>query len=463
MSKEYYWEYMKACDDLVTRFLCEGKRLNKDAFKIQHLNIEKAIMNYLWEKLFFNPAKELFSKQRSENNINDNILESLWDKILIPLLPEQKKEITDDLVSNRNDPYEEILNPYKHSTLFYCKNNRQLKYLLPILQKVKIKSVIISMQELNETIINNDNVEIIEFNIITHYVLVYQNYLKEKLRQLFFLTNTFFLLIKNIMPARVIVLEGCHFEQEIIAAVCKSLSIKTICIQQGWPGLVHTRFSNMGYDYFFTWGKAFSKLWEENNPHPKYIETGYLYEVNKTTLDEKGAIAFFFQSPSFTISNDVFHKMLDFASFCAETFPERRILIREHPEYRFMATFESKVQGHANIELVTDTALAIVFSKAIVGVSIFSSTLVEGLAHQVIPFAFNLTSSPKYYPDLAGEELGVEVKDYEEAKQKITELLNNVNLIQKFRNNILNHRKNYFKYSDRRAVEETIKVMMRII
>lgn len=112
--------------------------------------------------------------------------------------------------------------------------------------------------------------------------------------------------------------------------------------------------------------------------------------------------------------------MVEFAFFCAEVFPHKPILIREHPEYTILNRFPKKMfDKYANIEFVTHENLGLIFEKTEIGVSIFSSTIMEGLVYDVIPFIFNLTSMPSYNPNLEKIGGGIEVRTIEEAKRII--------------------------------------------
>ena len=462
MHKEFYWDYLKACDNLVKRFIKESKTISKNAFAIESTSIEKAVANFIWEKIFFSPLKETYSFQKLQNESGEEIIRSIWKDILKPLLPLRGNCMESLLKYNNDNQYKEILQSYQCTLFFYCKNNRQLTYLLPLINGIAENIVILSFEELDEDLIQRNNIQIIEVDLIINEVIICQKYIEEKFPRLFFLFNTFSVILDILRPQKIILLEGCHFDQEILSSVGKAFAIKTICIQQGWPSLTHTRFINMSYDYFFTWGKILTNLWKQHNLYPKYIETGYIYEVIQKTPIEKTSIAFFFQAPLFIISQDTFNKMIDFAFFCAIQFPERKILIREHPEYCFSKNVKEKIKSFSNVEIATHIPLAEFFSRAIVGVSVFSSTLIEGMAHYTIPFVFNLTSLPRYYPDIEKKGLGIEVKSCEEAQRRIVLLLNDNYTIQNILENIYERQKEYFDCCGKDAVNKTLKIVEEI-
>lgn len=323
---------------------------------------------------------------------------------------------------NFTSKYENILSSRKRRKVFYCKNNRQLGYLLPILKEEKSQSIILTFEELNEKLLFNFNIEIIEIDLIDEEFAITKSFLEQNFYTFFLNLNTFYILIKLLEPTSFVLLEGCHYEEEIIASICKKYHVNTYCIQQGWPCVMHTRFKNMTYDYYLTWGEGFNYLWKKWNPIPHFVTLGYLYkstDLRKNSV-KKDAITFFFQAPIFIISDNCFSKMVEFAFFCAEVFPHKPILIREHPEYTILNRFPKKMfDKYANIEFVTHENLGLIFEKTEIGVSIFSSTIMEGLVYDVIPFIFNLTSMPSYNPNLEKIGGGIEVRTIEEAKRII--------------------------------------------
>lgn len=446
---EFYWEYMNVCDSLVERFIKQAKTINVDCFKVGEIDIQKPITNYLWETLFFSPHKEDYSRKRKLSEKEGfEFINKLYDNMMSAIRP--TLESSSSILNSSCGFYEKELSDYKNSTIVYCKNNRQLEYLLPVLSQLNDKVVIISFSELDETLISSlDQVFIVETDLILDHILINAPYIQKSFERIFYQLNTLLILIQIISPTQCFLLEGPHFEQEIISSICKEYHIESICIQQGWPGLIHTRFKNMTYDIYYTWGKGFSELWKKYNSIPKFIELGYYGNtcfIKKLECYNKNAITFFFQAPLFTISDDCFENMIKFVFFCVEKFPNRRVLVREHPEYLF--TKRLNISEYKNIHIVTHTPMEDVFSETEIGVSIFSSTLMECVLYGAIPFIFNLTSNPKYFPDLDSENIGIEVKCYEEAELKMNYLIENNVYREEFKYNIASAKSKYFNEVD---------------
>lgn len=417
---DFLWEYLRESDRVVNNIIFRSENMDKNIFYIGDVFYRKAFANYIWELIFFGEFKNTFCKMKSKNEDVNGFLKQIEEKFISKIIVSDRNSF---LIEKFKSKLENVLIDRREKKIFYSKNNRQLRYLLPILEKENEPSIVLSMEELDVNL-DNPNVEIIEFNLIDTEFSISETFLEKNFFIFFLHLNTFYILIKILRPKLFFLLEGCHYEEEIISSICKKFEIKTYCIQQGWPSLMHTRFKNMTYDYFLTWGDGFNELWKKDNPIPSFKSLGYLYKSTNFEDEkiEKQAITFFFQAPIFTISMDCFNGMIDFVIFCAKAFPNRPILIREHPEFPIFEYYSNNFKNYKNIIFVTEDNLESIFLKTEIGISIFSSTLVEGLIYNVIPFIFNLTSSPSYYPNLDEMGVGVEVKSMEEAKERITSL-----------------------------------------
>ncbi|MGH2643500.1 MAG: hypothetical protein ACRDE2_06100, partial [Chitinophagaceae bacterium] len=85
------------------------------------------------------------------------------------------------------------------------------------------------------------------------------------------------------------------------------------------------------------------------------------------------------------------------------------------------------------------------------------STLMEGIIHHVIPFVFNPTSMPSYYPDVDKEGIGVEAKSMEEAEQKICHIMNDPTYRATIKNNIKKAKRKYFERSEGASIKDLLK------
>lgn len=459
--KEYYWQFMNAVDELMNRFLDKAQNISPDCFIINGIDVKKSIANFLWENLFFSNDRYLFSNYYCDKEQRNKFIELLWYKKLVPMLPSKNHPnvFSEPELFGIIENMVNLLSDFKKSIFFYCKSNRLLKYILPIAKSLKEKVVIISFEELEENLNDCDHIQILEIGIIKRINPNSRGYIKEKYPFHFFVSYTFDQLIQVLHPKSVVFVEGCHYDSELFSAVCKKYSVPTLCLHHGWPALIHTRFINMGYDYYITWGRHFVNLWKIYNPCIKFIDAGYLGEISTNTKSKSG-IAFFFQGPLFIIDEKLIKLMADFAIHCATKYSNRIIYIRQHPEFRLSRTIINTMVQLPNIQFVDNLKISELFSYSLIGVGVFSTTLIEGLAHDTIPFIFNITSWPNYYPDLNKLQQGIEVKCIEEAQNKIDKLINNEDgVTDSIQSNIKVEYSNFFTATGKKAVMNTVEII----
>lgn len=455
MVNNYYWEFIKEADKLVCKFIKESKKIDPNIFLFDGLNLEKPICNFLWQKLFYSKEKFTYSDKRLRRENYKTVIEQIWEMYLEFLLPgniDLSRSIPEQLKFGHTNS----LKAYRNSIIFYCFNKRQLNYYLPLLRSIKFPVIILSSDIIDESLFeNNPYVRIIEYEIQFMDELIRNDYLKEKFPYIFKLLNSLTIVLFNLRPKLVVMLEGCHVDEEIISAICKKIGAKTICIQQGWPSIMHTRFIGMTYDYFLTWGAGFSNLWSEYNSIPVFNEVGYFYDLS--VRKKEHGITFFFQYPSFIIDENIQNQFIEFLQFCAQEFPERKIFVREHPDYSLSIQILEKLKMYENVILVSELLLSDVFAMTEICVSIFSSTLVEGILHNSIPFVFNVDSNFCYYPNLVEDGIGIEVTSLNKAKKVIKALLEDKLLQKKLISRLEEKKCYYFKCHGTSAVKRALK------
>jgi hypothetical protein len=153
---------------------------------------------------------------------------------------------------------------------------------------------------------------------------------------------------------------------------------------------------------------------------------------------------------------------VEFAIFCATSFNNRNIFIREHPEYKMSENEKKELCQYSNIIMVSGMPLVELFSLTEIGVSVFSSTLIEGMIHETIPFIFNPTSFPQYYPDLDKKHLGIETKSLIEAKDKMIQLINSPDSRELILKNIRSEKPKYFTASSEESIDNTINFIISV-
>ena len=313
--------------------------------------------------------------------------------------------------------------------LIYLFNERQLSYLMPLVNMVKSPLVLLCDFVVSENIDFSDSVSIIEFGFSS--VSTFQNeYLEIKFPYIYHYLNTFEQIISSVTPFGIVFLEGCHLQEKALNIVAHSHNLKTFCIQQGWPSFMHTLFRRYSYDYFLTWGRLFNNLWSKYNPTPSYIECGYMYDIKETK--NKQSITFFLQSPVFLSDNEYFEEILHLIVKTAERLPRTPIQVREHPEYKISYLWIERLRTFKNVQFVGDIPIADVYSNTLVAVSHFSSCIMESIIHNCIPFVFDPTTNSQYYPDIEELSLGLFSKNHIDFLIKIESLLKNEEIQQSY-------------------------------
>ena len=461
MEKDFYWEYMQETDKIVDKFISTANMTHPVIFHVGAVSMKKAVANYLWERLFFGKRRDLYNDHRISGKDGDIFFKKSWEDIITYLLPDNKflpVEIKDPAFETRK--YFNTLKEYRGCIIFFCKNHRQLLYFKPLIESMRERVLVLAKYDVPDGCQFKENIQVIEFNSFVEEVYINNDYLKTHFPLLFEMANTYTLLLGVLKPKSMILLEGCHFETEVISAICKTNLIPTICLQQGWPSLMHTRFKNMTYNYFLTWGDKFNCLWRPYNSFPDFISTGYLYKVKAGKV--KKGITFFLQAPLFILNENYLKMQVEFAIFCATSFNNRNIFIREHPEYKMSENEKKELCQYSNIIMVSGMPLVELFSLTEIGVSVFSSTLMEGMIHETIPFIFNPTSFPQYYPDLDKKHLGIETKSLIEAKDKMIQLINSPDSRELILKNIRSENPKYFTASSEEAIDNTINFITSV-
>ena len=459
-KKDYYLEFIETVEELLLLFINRCQHINKAAINLERLDFSKTIINTLWTHIFFSYRDE-YNNERLKRNTKKNLKRIIWNNDLKPLLPNSNeigyiektapcKVITDM----------DYLEEYRGAVCFYCYNLRQLYYFLPILERIQEKTVIFYNFDLGNFNTENQHIIFIEFCLRSDFQCFHQSFLQRNFPYLFWFTNNFMGYLSALKPKCIVLLEGCHSEMEALSIIGKQIQIHTLCLQQGWPSVMHSRFRNMTYDYFLTWGNIFNRLWKKYNSAPEFVPMGYCYKVPK--LAKENIITFFLQAPIIILNEQYFEKILEFALWCAESFPKYKVWVREHPEFIIDQNRISKFSLFPNIEIKSSGDLSSILSLTKIGVSTFSSTLMEGLVHNVIPFILELSSVPYYPQDIKGKKLGYIAKTIEQAKLEMCSIIHHKSVYEENFNIIRKEKQGYFFTTGDNAINNTLDFLKKL-
>lgn len=451
---DYYVEFYDNSDNLFCEFAKKQARLCPYLLEYRGISLEELIIWELYMFGLFVGWKEKYNEERL-NGISANVLMEDFSKQLDARFAWSEKETQHvESYSTENEEWKNALSEYKNQPIIYLFNERQLNYLMPLIQKIPYPIVLLCDFDISESIEFPDSVSIIEFGISP--IFIYRNeYLGTKFPIIYHYVNTFEQIVSGIGPTGIIFLEGCHLQAKTLNIVARGYNVKTICIQQGWPSFMHTQFRRYAYDYFLTWGKLFNTLWKKYDPSPTYIECGYMYEIKKQK--DKHGVTFFLQSPVFLSDTGYFQEILCLIELTSKRHPDIPILIREHPEYKINNLWRERLEKFKNIQFVGDFPIADVYGNTLVAVSHFSSCIMEALIHNCIPLVFNPTYNSRYYPDIEKMGFGLISKEQNDFLTQIETLLLDKERQSRYFNNITKEKKTMFVNIADDTINEIVK------
>jgi hypothetical protein len=181
----------------------------------------------------------------------------------------------------------------------------------------------------------------------------------------------------------------------------------------------------MSFSATAVWGDGFAELLRPWNPGQRFVATGSsaLASANGPPVLQPGRqITFFGQPESRFIAAGDAGRLQALAVSAAEAMPETPVYFREHPA---AVTYRDSGPGPANLIRATarERPLAQLLQESAVAVSVYSTTLLEAAAMGVPAVALNVSSMPRYVPDLEQLGIGLEARDEASALDAIRGLL----------------------------------------
>jgi hypothetical protein len=260
-------------------------------------------------------------------------------------------------------------------------------------------------------------------------------------------------------PQCVLLLEGNSSLDEVLSQACRRLQIPTVCLQQGWSPYVHNGFRHLSYDKMLMWGDGFAEILKAHNPTQRFVPVGsHLLDVSSHPIKEatssiQGAVTFFLQSVSIPYVSQAHACMLELATTVSERFPSRTVIIREHPEYPLTTNEATALLRHGNVRLMPSSThrLSVVLEASLLSVAVYSTSILESIAADVVPLIMNVIGMPSYCPDVATAKAGREVRSVEEAMQFISTSLEKPGSLGKYRAGMSRLRQQFFGTIDKEA------------
>ena len=242
---------------------------------------------------------------------------------------------------------------------------------------------------------------------------------------------------------KAIFFEGDSPDQQIISQCIKKNGGKTYLFQQGtYRGrIVPSFFRDLNHDYFFSWGDFFKNEIKKFNPKTKIISTGRVGR-NYTKKSKKNIIIFASQDTnvagSKNFSKDSRKLFYEFCEWCLREFTNYKIYFKPHPKYPYSKR-ALDLMKYKNFYMCKNTDDIInFFPNAKFLFSISSTTLIDALSYNIVPF--NFIPYEPITPNLEKFKIGIITKNLHDSKKKLQKLVKK----EKYYKKIVNKNKNYF-------------------
>lgn len=393
IKSDYYVVYYAELEKRVDAFLRDSETSLGD------FDVKKPLLTFLCERLSL--EREEYCRYRQQGLDTDAAMQRI-DRFFFDMRskPIRVYEDSDPILTDvRLHPWYKVLGGYKVEILVYVSNADQFQYMLPLLQKFDVPTLLLSEYDIPEETNLPDCLTALTMEFSSHRM--FRNPVFEaRYPLLFHYINTFDILLRLLCPRVVLCLEGNRWQEELLAVVASVRRVPSCCMQQGWPSIVQTGFQNMPFRYYFTWGEYFSTLWQTKNPKTCFIPCGYMYDTASYQQTLRNSVAFFLPTPCRMFDIDSFTQLVEFISVVAHCYPDVMFLVREHPDYQLIDVVKNCWKEISNIRIVTDNSLPEVYARARVVVAYHVSALTECLLYGCVPLAFIPASNFSPYPDI---------------------------------------------------------------
>jgi hypothetical protein len=233
--------------------------------------------------------------------------------------------------------------------------------------------------------------------------------------------------VKKLGPECIVLPEGNAPVGELVNQVAKTLSIPTVCVQQGWAPVVHPGFRNMSFTCMCVWGEGFKEILARYNPDQHFAVTGnhMVTRIQQTDALNRRAVSFFLQKGHHLMTPVAWREMLRLISWTASTFPESEVLVREHPSAPLTESEVAEIARSPNVQMVPAEHMTLdaVLGRSTITVAMDSTTLLESTAAGVVPVILNVNGFAHYSPNIAAEGAAIEVDNFHDARSVVRRLV----------------------------------------
>ena len=201
-----------------------------------------------------------------------------------------------------------------------------------------------------------------------------------------------------IASKKVLLVEGCVLSEHIVGEVCKSLKVNSTVLQWGFFAKTVTQsgWRQMPFDKFIVWGDFYKNSFGEYNDL-KIVSCGHPTLDYLSRFDNKTALLFAVQKVmgDHIVENDIL-KFIDFAISYARKFPNKKIIIRSHPDFKIPEKNKEETRNQNNIiwHDYYNFSLKQSFEEAKFCISVSSTVSLESIAFGCYPVFLKTNELP---------------------------------------------------------------------
>lgn len=226
--RDYYVEYYEVLDRVLSDYVNHLREEKEYWLKIGGHDVGVPLINLLfWQ---FTWHREEYDRLRKEGKSCGEALGSVKEILADKQVEEWERQEEEYKIYDHE--WYEALAPYGGQLVIYIYNARQLAYLTPLIERLEEPVLLLSEYEIPDETELPDFVTAITLEFTKTAPLV-NPFLKEWFPLIFQYANTFDILMRILQPKGLIFLEGCHYQQLLLATIGRDYGIPTLCIQQG--------------------------------------------------------------------------------------------------------------------------------------------------------------------------------------------------------------------------------------
>lgn len=424
-----------------------------DSIIMQYINencLESPMYAYLLQKS--SELKEKYCNWRT----NGVSLEECTIRLKSELLPTARRSSRVDELPQKKTDFTKYqwYEPLKHLSgrlVFYICNDEQLYYLLPLIKMNNRPIVLFLEPGVNNNLSVESNIVAVKISAISDLKLYDDRFLESYFPEVYKYYNTFNFLMEILSPEGIVFAESSYFQQQILSLIAQKKEIPCLAIQQKWTLAICRSHQKEFYQYLLTWGDNFNEEWNKMGAKTKCISTGYIHsiEFNK----KQNSILFFVEDPisiSPEICLDDFIKII---YKTAKRYPQTEVLVFESSGGILSEVILEKIKQYENIHFVSGVPLSEVLTQAQLMISFYCSELLESIAYNCIPIAFDsIPNAPCYPLNIETFEIRKVAFNGEDFFQKLDSIINSLPI---FLEKIIDEKEKWFCAVGNNALKKT--------